>query len=101
MSDTVIEIVQFRTKPGVSEADFLAVVPESVRFLKSCPGFIARRLARHETGEWMDQVEWTSMDAAKAADAAFMASPSVRAFTDMIDMSQVSMRHLAVKMIAS
>jgi len=97
MSERVIELVLLKTKSGLSDDAFLATVAATTEFLKSCKGFICRRLAKGEEGQWLDYLEWTSMDDALAAAKAFNASPVTKAFNEAIDPASVIMRHLTVR----
>ena len=80
MSEHVIETVTFRLADGLSETDFLKSAEAASSFLKSCPGFVSRRLSAGEDGVWLDLVEWTSADAAKTAIAKAAKTPGLAAF---------------------
>jgi hypothetical protein len=97
MEQTVAEIVTFRLRPGVAESEFLASVPATEAFLRTCPGFMRRRLARDADGAWVDFAEWRDLAAAKAASEGFMTHPDVRAFCGMIDLATTECRHLAIR----
>lgn len=93
MTGKVIEVVRFRTNKGVSEAAFAESAKTVNAFLQNCPGFIARRLSRGEDGEWIDHVEWQTMEAAKKASEAFMQRSDLAGFVSAIDEASVVMRH--------
>lgn len=97
MSSEVIELVLLKIKPGVPDSDFLSAASAASGFLKGCKGFICRRLAKGEAGQWIDYVEWHSMEAALAAAEAFNASPVTKAFNDAIEPGSVVMRHLTIR----
>lgn len=96
MEQTVAEIVTFRLRPGVSDSEFLASVLATDTFLRACPGFLRRRLARDADGAWIDFAEWRDLVAAKSASSEFMTHPDVRPFCGMIDMATAECRHLTV-----
>jgi hypothetical protein len=98
MSDAVIELVLFRTRPEVTEDAFLAVADGATRFLEGCHGFVRRRLARDADGQWADQVEWRSMADALAAADKFNDDPATQPFVAAIEPSSVTLRHLGVRL---
>jgi hypothetical protein len=93
---TAIELVLFRLKPHVSEADFLSVLSATTEWLAHQPGFIMRRHGRGDSGERIDYLEWESMEYAKAAAEKFPAAPEIRAFLDAIDPASILTRHFEV-----
>jgi len=97
MPERVIELVLLKTKSGLSDDAFLSTVAATTEFLKSCKGFICRRLAKGEEGQWLDYLEWASMDDALAAAKAFNTSGTTKAFNESIDPASVIMRHLTVR----
>lgn len=96
----IIEIVHFRLAPGFSDEKFLVEAEKASQFLKSRPGFVRRRLSMSDDGVWIDHVEWTDMEAARAAADAFMKAPSLEAFVAAIDASSVTMGHSRLMLMA-
>ncbi len=68
---TVIETVRYNVKPGVTTEQAIAAWHKSQSFARAQPGFLGRRLLVSEDGQWLDMVEWDTMENAKAAGAAF------------------------------
>lgn len=89
----VIELVALRPRPDLNDDAFLATVPPTMEFLQSRPGFIRRRLARAADGQWLDYVEWRTMEEALAAAAAFNDDPRNGAFNAAIAPGSTVMRH--------
>lgn len=89
----IIEIVHFRLNAGSSEEEFIVEADKASQFLKSRPGFVRRHLSMGDDGVWIDHVEWTDMEAARAAADAFMKVPSLGAFIAAIDASSAVMGH--------
>lgn len=56
-----VEIVQFRLKPGVSEADFLAANEPVQADLQKTSGYIRREMLRNDDGQYIDLVFWNSL----------------------------------------
>lgn len=81
---TTLEIAEFNTVAGAAEDAVLAAAREAGIFLARQPGFLGRRLARRAEGEWIDVVEWASLDAATAAAQAFYTAPEAAAFMGVI-----------------
>ncbi len=99
MPDRVIELVLLKIKSGLSDEIFLSRAAATTEFLKSCRGFICRRLAKGQEDQWLDYLEWASMDDALAAAKAFSTSGMTKAFNDSIDPASVTMRHLTVRAV--
>jgi heme-degrading monooxygenase HmoA len=94
----VIELVVFRIRRDIAEADFLRAASATSTFLSRCEGFIRRRLAKSDTDEWIDYVEWRSMADALTAARGFRESSETRAFNDAIEAGVTVVRHLTVRM---
>ncbi len=69
MSKTIIEVVTFQAKEGVSETQLLELSNAFGEALKrEVKGFIKRTLTKHCTEDkWVELVWWESMNDAKAA----------------------------------
>jgi hypothetical protein len=87
-----IEIVTFKTLPGVSVAQLLAAADATQPWLQRQPGYVTRQLLQ-DADEWMDIVTWASLDAAQAAGQAFMSEPSAQQFGALIDTASMVLRH--------
>jgi hypothetical protein len=94
----VAEIVTFRLRPGIDEADFRAAARATGPAAAALPGFLRRCLSRDAQGLWTDHVEWADLGRAEAAAAAVKALPVFAPFGAMIDPEGLSMRHAAVIM---
>lgn len=93
----VIELAQFKAKPGVSDEEVLAASQEAHDgFLAKQKGYVSRELTKSSEGEWVDIVHWETMEDAQAAMQNFMGSPSTKKFVEIIDDSSVKMMHLGV-----
>ncbi len=90
----VIEIVTYRTT--LERAAFLATVPATMDFLRTCAGFRGRQLAQAGDGQWAEVVQWASMAEALDAAARFNATPLTAAFNAMIAPGTAAMRHYTV-----
>ena len=93
MTKHVIETVTFKLNDGISREGFAQAAKSMNDFVTSRPGFVARRLSCGDDGLWIEHIEWTDMDAAKAAAAAIGSVESNRSFLSAIDGSTVKLHH--------
>lgn len=91
----IIELAQFKTKAGVSEAEVLQASQEAHDgFLAKQTGYVSRELLKSGEGEWVDIVHWETMEDAQAAMNAFIGHTSTKKFGEIIDPSSIKMMHL-------
>ena len=90
-----IEVVLFRAKSGISDAQILEVADGLQRDLEEFGGCVSRRLLKSEDGQWLDIVDWTSLDEAQQASEAIMQRPSAQGFMAAVDPESIKMFHLA------
>ena len=64
---TVIEMVLFRTKEGIKTEDAKKELIKLNDFVASQAGFISRKTAFSDDGQYLDIVYWADMNAAKTA----------------------------------
>lgn len=69
MPKHVIETVTFKLNEGVERAAFIKAAESTNAYVTDCVGFVSRRLSCTEDGDWVEHIEWSNMDAAKAASA--------------------------------
>ncbi|MEH6626488.1 MAG: hypothetical protein V7739_08585 [Motiliproteus sp.] len=94
MRQSVVELVTYQLKSGVTEQQ-LAATHEGVHsFLNRQPGFIYRSLSQDESEQWFDIVYWRDLATATAAGEAFMTDPAGQALGELADMDTVVMRHM-------
>ena len=89
-----VEVALFRLRDGASEAAFLAASDALQAALAGCAGYLGRRLLRGEGGQWIDQVEWASREAALAAAATIVDLPGAATFMGFLDPASVRLLHL-------
>ena len=94
MNQSIVELVQFKLKSGVSEKQLEATHESINAFLQKQPGFIYRSLSQDSDNQWIDIVYWESLETAKAASDALMQDPDGQAMVALCDMDSVSMKHL-------
>ena len=93
MNDHVIEVVTFKLIEGADVNEFMATIPATNTFIKSCKGFVRRCLSRNEDGTWLEHVEWESMEAAIAAGKAFIEDECCAAMMPFFDQGSIKSSH--------
>ena len=92
----VMEIVTYRLKPGADRAAYLDAARATEAFLVETGAVVRRSLTVDAEGTWTDIIEWTSLQAAKAAEAEAMTRPEFGAFFGAFDPDTVVMRHAEI-----
>ncbi|WP_201391774.1 antibiotic biosynthesis monooxygenase [Ktedonobacter sp. SOSP1-85] len=80
-----IEVVIFHVLPDVARGDFLAAVAETTALLQTQGGFLSRTVSQAESGEWLDILDWASVEAAKKAVSVFQSDPAGQRFSSYMD----------------
>ncbi len=93
MNNHVIETVSFKLKADITNEQFLAATKPVTAFLQAQPGFVGRHLSSDGEGQWLDHVEWKSMEQAQAAAAKFPTDPSLATLGGSLDFETVVMKH--------
>ncbi len=88
-----MEVVVFRLIDGSNEDDFLEKARNTEPVVRSCPGFLSRRLFRSADGTWTDIVEWASLADAKKAAEVVVHNAAFAPFMSLIDPASVQFRH--------
>ena len=91
--DDVLEIVTFKTKPGVSDAQVLSAADGLQREVERLDGYRARRLLKTDDGTWVDMVWWTTLEAAHAAAQTIETQPIAQTFMEIADAQSIRMLH--------
>lgn len=90
----VVEIVLFKAKAGISDAEVMDAVTFSQTWLETQPGYIRRETLKDEEGQWIDVVHWHSRKEALEAGERIMTSAAGEKFGQVIDERQMTMMHL-------
>ncbi|MBT8152377.1 hypothetical protein KMP13_00370 [Epibacterium ulvae] len=93
MTPNVAETVTFELADRITDTDFLAQIRATETFMRSCPGFIFRRLSCGADGRWTDCVIWTNMEHAQAAAKAFETQAFLPAVMATMKPGSIQMRH--------
>ena len=92
----VMEIVTYRLIDGIDAEAHLADARATEAYLRGTGAVRRRALTVDEDGVWTDMIEWTSLDAARAAEEAAMSRPEFAAFFGAMDGKTVDMRHCPI-----
>jgi hypothetical protein len=90
----ILEMVVFKTVPGVADADLLRASDAVQAWLAEQPGYLHRELAKGEDGRWVDLVHWTRMDHALAAAEQITQQSCAADFMQMLDGASIQMVHV-------
>lgn len=97
MQTHVIETVLFQLKDGITASDFLKIAPASTDYIQGCKGFVTRRLSSTPDGQWVETVEWDTMENALAAAAGLPQAKGIGPFLAAIDEASVAIHHTEVQ----
>ncbi|MEM9325063.1 MAG: hypothetical protein AAGA85_05385 [Bacteroidota bacterium] len=88
-----IEIVIFNTKAGHTQQEARAALETLNDCVMKFEGFIERKLAINEKGQWIDIVYWQSQAQALKAAEDIMKDPKALKAFDIIEEEQMQMFH--------
>ena len=93
---TVIEMVLFRTNEGVSTKDAQRELTRLNNFVASQAGFISRKTAFSDDGQYLDIVYWTDLKSAKTAAQNSMKNPDAMKIFSIIDEKTQIFEHFQI-----
>jgi hypothetical protein len=100
MNKHVIECVLFRLAGNADLSAFLKAAEDVNGWVNQQPGFIARNLSCTAQGEWIEHIEWASMEDAQLAASKIGQTEATMPFMSAIDASSVIMRHAVLEVTA-
>ncbi|MFN7663384.1 MAG: hypothetical protein ACK5PH_00985 [Inhella sp.] len=89
----VIEVVLFRSKPGVSLSHMQQAVQRSQERVATLPGFVSRSTGHAGDGAYVDVVHWQDMSSAEEAAKVVMTCAECADLMALIDLEGVQMQH--------
>ncbi len=90
-----IEVVMFRAKPETSDIQILDLSDELQREVEAFQGCIHRRLLKDGDGNWIDIVDWNSIEEDMQAAEAIDGKPLAAQFGDLVEPGSVKVLHLS------
>ena len=95
----VKEIVLFRLKDSVDEADFLQAAQTTFDLLADYDGYVDRELTVSDDGLWIDVVTWSNLETAMSAAEQIMQDKVGQRFGSFIDPDSIQMNHTHPRLI--
>lgn len=86
------EVTVFEPLPGIDADEVMRRAGEAAAALKACGGFVQRLVSRDESGQWIDIVQWESLDAALHAETQTRQAPAIAAFAGLMAPGALFMR---------
>ena len=90
----VYEIVTWKSKEGVSDADMISAVDSMVEDLKQLDGFINQTLYKEKDGQWVDVYYWVTEKNAVDSNDAMANKDSFKSLIELIEPSSVGIKIL-------
>ena len=97
MTKHVMETVTFKLNEGTGRREFADAARTMNAWVEAQPGFVRRRLSCTDDGTWVEQIEWASMDDARAAASKIGKEPANAPFLQAIDGPSAKVLHLQVE----
>lgn len=91
MSSRMVEITEFKLRPGCTDEDFLETVERVNQAAQKLRGFVSRRLLRSGEG-WIEVFEWDDMESARAAGEVWASLPGLEDYCAMVDHTSLRFR---------
>lgn len=91
-----IELVLFKTKEGYTKEQVIKAATGMNVIMKNYEGYVSRKLAVTEDGQWMDLVYWTDLDSAQKASKHILENKLGEAYFKMIDDTTMEFSRLNV-----
>jgi hypothetical protein len=92
-----VEVVFYSARPGVSDDQILEASAALQRDVEQCSGYIDRWLLKHDEGQWLDIVDWSSLDEALSAADVIMERPAAQEFMSLIEPESIRVMHFALR----
>lgn len=92
----IIEVVQFKTKKGISEKELMAAALAIEPVLEKLKGFIKRSFAKSQDDEWLDMVYWIDLESAEHPAEEVQKNDKCLAFFALIDEKTMRFKHYQV-----
>lgn len=87
-----VEVTVFELRPEIEADEMMRRAGEVAAVLKACGGFIQRLVSRDESGQWLDIVQWDSMQALLHAEAQCAGRAEIAAFAEAMEPGALVLR---------
>lgn len=93
----VLEYARVKILPEFTKEDFKNEASKvSSEFIAKQPGFISHKSFWSKDDEWVDLIEWESLEDAEAASSKIESTPICLNWMKMMDPEHVHMEHLSL-----
>ncbi len=93
---TVIEIVLFKTTEGARHEEAKIQLNKLNEFISKQEGFLSRKTAIADNGQFLDIVYWTDLTNARAASEKAMQDPELAKVFSIIDQETMLFKHFKI-----
>lgn len=90
-NQSIIEILTWQAKDGVSDEAMIEATDEMVADLKKLPGFISQTLYKNSKSEWVDVYYWASEETAHASNQLMEDKASLATLMSLIAPETITM----------
>ena len=87
-----VEVTVFELRTEIEADEMMRRAGEAAAVLKACGGFVQRLVSRDESGQWLDIVQWESMQALEHAAAECAGRAEIRAFAEAMEPGALVLR---------
>lgn len=87
-----VEVTVFDVRQGIEAEEVMRRAGEAAAALKACGGFVQRLVSRDESGQWVDIVQWESMEALLRAQAECAGRAEIAAFAAAMEPGALVLR---------
>jgi hypothetical protein len=87
-----VEVTIFELRPEIEADEMMRRAGEAAAVLKACGGFVQRLVSRDESGQWLDIVQWESMQALLHAKAECAGREEIAAFAEAMEPGALVLR---------
>jgi len=91
----IIETVSYRTKEGISDAEYIQAAEGLNTHIDRTGGLISRSLFKDADGLWHEQMIWQDLASYQTVSEGFMNSAEGQAVVALIDPATLKMSHTA------
>ncbi|MCF6325492.1 MAG: hypothetical protein L3J89_14435 [Gammaproteobacteria bacterium] len=88
---SVIEIVSWKTKPGVADKEIEAALVAMVPDLNALPGFLYQSAGKGSQGRWVDVYYWDSVKDAHASNELIADKASLATLLALVELDTICM----------
>jgi hypothetical protein len=96
-TSNVLEILTWKSKPGVSDKEMIQAVDSMVIDLKKLKGFLNQTLYKEEDGTWIDIYYWHTEKDAHASNESMADKDSLQKLMSIIEPNTVTMKVVSPK----